>query len=176
MLFPALSLLTTQAVTAVAAGVILAILLGLEVGRLSYHEFNEFLFRAGILRARERGRVTAVTWFVLAALLLALFTPQEVAVSAWLYAIFGDWAAGAAGVRWGRHRMGEKSAEGSAANLLTCLLLAFLIAPLVELPLPVAVAGALVATAVELAPLPPDDNFTVPFLAGMAMHLLQRIS
>jgi dolichol kinase len=176
LLFPTLSLLTSQAVTAVAAGVILVILLGLEVGRLSYHEFNEFLLRAGILRPRERGRVTAVTWFVLAALLLALFTPQAVAVTAWLYAIFGDWAAGAVGGRWGRHRRGEKSAEGSAASLLTCLLLAFLTAPLVELPLPVAVAGAVVATVVELAPLPPDDNLTVPLLAGMAMHLLQGIS
>lgn len=152
------------------------ILLGFEGGRLSHPPFNDFLLRTGILRARERGRVSAVTWFVLASLLLALFTPREVAVAAWLYAIFGDWVAGVAGTRWGRHRWGEKSVEGAIANLLTCSALAFLLSIIWSLPLVVAMAGAFVATAAELAPLPSDDNFTVPVLAGVAMHLLQTIS
>jgi dolichol kinase len=33
-------------------------------------------------------------------------------------------------------------------------------------------AGAGIAGLVELASLPPDDNFTVPLLAGTAMHFL----
>ncbi|MDR5695383.1 MAG: hypothetical protein QN198_07540 [Armatimonadota bacterium] len=147
----------------------------LEGGRLFYVQFNEFLLRCGILRERERRKLSAITWFVLASFLLALFASEKAAIAAWLYALFGDWMAAVVGTRWGKHRKGEKSLEGTTANLLACLFLALLVSPSLEFPLAVAIAGALVATVVELIPLPPDDNFTVPFLAGFVMHFLERI-
>jgi dolichol kinase len=36
----------------------------------------------------------------------------------------------------------------------------------------VAIAGALVATLIELLPTGVDDNVTIPLISGLAMHLL----
>jgi dolichol kinase len=43
-----------------------------------------------------------------------------------------------------------------------------------DLPFPVGLVGALVATVFELLPIPLDDNFRIPLSAGFATELLLR--
>jgi dolichol kinase len=65
---------------------------------------------------------------------------------------------------------------------LSCLLLCFLAALVVSslpsaphLPLWVGIIGASVATLVEAAPLPINDNFSVPLISGLVMHILIKL-
>jgi len=177
LVFPGLYAFTSQAVTAGLAGGLLVVLLGAELARLRRAAVNDLVFRFGgaILREGERHRITAITWFVLASLLLALFFTRAVAVTAWLYAIVGDWTAGVAGSRWGRRRLWQKSVEGSLACLAVCLVLAAGAWRWLDLPLPVALAGAAAAVVAEAAPVPPADNLTMPLAAAATMTLAQRL-
>ena len=71
-------------------------------------------------------------------------------------------------VNWNK----RKSLEGSLACFLFCILVALLVP---HLPLWVGAIGALVATLVEAAPLPINDNFSVPLVSGLVMHILIHI-
>ncbi|MDR7465613.1 MAG: hypothetical protein QN209_13125, partial [Armatimonadota bacterium] len=77
--------------------------------------------------------------------------------------------------RWGRVRLGDKSAEGSLACLAVCLVLAAGATRWLDLRPAVALVGVVAATAVELAPVPPADNLTMPLAAAGAMALAQQL-
>jgi dolichol kinase len=66
-----------------------------------------------------------------------------------------------------------KTLEGSIACFVVCYGLTLII-PGPNLPFPVGLVGALVATVFELLPIPLDDNFRIPLSAGFAMELLLR--
>ena len=133
-----------------------------------------FLRRTRVmLRPHERRGIAGATWMALAYAAAALLFPRPVAVAAMLFNALGDAAAAVAGRRWGRHRTPwGKSWEGFAAGLAVNVMAAALVAlHAPALPLAAALAGALAAAAVELAPLPLDDNVRVT-LAGGATILL----
>jgi len=171
LLFPALYLWTSKEVTLAFTIVLLGFFLGLEGLRFRRSAVNEALFRYGsvILRKEERTRLTAITWFLLGALPTVLFFTRQVAVTAWFFFLFGDVAAELVGTRWGRTRVLGKTLEGSLACLTTCLIVGLAAWAWLRTPWSAVVAGALAATVIELLPLPMDDNFTVPLIAGLAM-------
>ena len=116
-------------------------------------------------------KLTGSTWMLMAGVLTFAFFPKEVAVAAFAMLIVGDAAAALIGRKFGRHLMGRgnKTVEGSAAFFFT----AFLISCAVPgLPWHVAIAGAIVATLVEVYITGIDDNFTIPILASFAMAIL----
>jgi len=171
LLFPALYLWTSKEVTFAVALALLILFLCLEGLRFRRAAVNEALLRYGssILRESERTRLTAITWFLLSVPPAVLLFTREVAVSAWLFFLFGDVAAELVGIRWGRTRVLGKTLEGSLACLVTCFILGLVVWARLDVPLSAVAAGAFVATVVELLPLPLNDNFTVPLLTGLAM-------
>lgn len=175
LLFPSLYLFTSKGVTLAFTAIVLLLFSLLEGMRFKRPAVNDFLFRNAsmILREEERSRITTTTWFVLASLLVALLFKKNVAITAWLLAIFGDMAAEVVGLKYGRPRIWGKSLEGSLACLGTCLVVGLIPWSLLQLPFSVVSAGALAATVAELLPLPPDDNFTMPLFAGAMMTLAQ---
>ncbi len=86
--------------------------------------------------------------------------------------MLGDAFAALAGRAYGRTRFFGKSLEGYAAGLLVCLGWGAWVALGGHLPWPVVIVGAMVASLVELLPIPLDDNLAVTLAAGYAMKLL----
>lgn len=120
-----------------------------------------------LLRPRERRRLTGATYMAVAYALAVVLLPKPVAVAGMLYNGLGDASAALVGRRWGRHRTASgKSWEGAAAALAVSLLVGLLIP---EVRLGAAVAGAVAASALELADLPPDDNLWVTLGGGMVV-------
>lgn len=118
-----------------------------------------------LLRSRERRGFAGATYMAVAYALAVLIFPKPIAVAAMLYNGLGDAAAALVGRRWGRHRIWRgKSLEGAGTALAVCLLIGLVIP---EIALLGAVVGALAATLLELADLPPDDNLWVT-LGGAA--------
>ena len=76
------------------------------------------------------------------------------------------------GKGWGRTKVFNKSIEGALGCLAACLLWALVVAEVSNVPLPVLVVGAVVATVVEVLPIPLDDNMGITLAAGYAMKLL----
>jgi dolichol kinase len=126
-----------------------------------------------LLKVDEVSRPTGATYVVVGTLVAFLLFDIRVAALALLFLAFGDPAAALVGRRFGRIKIWTKSLEGSLAFFITSMVVGAVVvaaggfAPLWIMPI-----GAAVAALVELAPLPVDDNLTVPTVSGGAMTLL----
>ena len=127
-----------------------------------------------LLRHHERRGLAGATWMALAYAAALLLFPKPVAVAAMLFNGLGDAAAALVGQRWGRRRTAwGKSWEGFAAGLVVDLgvgLGMWMRAP-GAVPPAGPVLGALVASTVEFAPLPLDDNVRVTLAGGAGIML-----
>jgi len=75
------------------------------------------------------------------------------------------------GKAWGRTRIFDKTVEGSLAGWAASFLVAWALVPsLGVVPLLVA---SFVAAVTELLPIPVDDNFRIPLVAGLVLQWLR---
>ena len=148
----------------------------LEVVRLRARVFRIFFHHllGDQLRRRERRDMLGGTYLVLGFLLSVLAFPPVVAVAACEFLVLGDTAAALVGKSIGRIRAFDKTLEGSLACFLVCAAVGWALSAMhpAQLPLPVALAGAFVATIFEILPVPVDDNLKIPLSAGLVMHFL----
>ena len=123
-----------------------------------------------MLRGHElKGHLTGATWVMIGSLITIILFSKPVAVIALIFMSLGDTAAGLIGQRFGKHKVGNKSWEGFLAGLIICCIVAINFS---FLPLKISLAGALVAMAMELLPIPLDDNFKIPLGSGAMMMML----
>ena len=123
-----------------------------------------------IVRTHERKRAAGTTFFLLASVLTIVLFPKEYAILSLLFLVISDTAAALIGIRYGRIKiLRQKTLEGTAAFLISALIVAFLFRPV---PFEQGVVGAIAATVFELFPFPCDDNFTVPLGSCGAMWLV----
>ena len=132
--------------------------------------FKRFL--GELIREHERFNLLGSTYLLLAVLLALEIFPRPIAATAVGFTVLGDGFAALAGRAYGRTRFFGKSLEGFAAGLLACLAWAAYVALGGHLPWSVVLVGALVASLVEILPIPLDDNLAVTLAAGYAMKLL----
>jgi glycerol-3-phosphate acyltransferase PlsY len=143
----------------------------IRLKRLPLHGFLNRLI-GPVLREHENSNFTGSSYILTASVLSMLLFDKSVAIAAISFIILGDIAAALVGRTCGKIRIKRKSLEGSLACLVMCLLVAVI---LPGFPLWIGVAGAFTATIVEGITSPIDDNFSVPLISGLAMHILLRI-
>lgn len=157
-----------------------------EILRRSSPELNRRICirMRGIMRERERHKISSATYFMGAILLLFFIFPKDVNLIALYFTTVGDAAAGIVGSRWGRHRLAPHvSLEGTLAAFgicfLGCLALAAYGLPTYQpqgLNLWLFSFGsALAATLAESCFKRFDDNLTVPLLSAPVVYLLMRL-
>ena len=168
---PVIYLFLDKPTMLVIIGILTGIALAVELVKWLSPDFGAFFFRifAPLLRKHERkGAVTGATYYLMSAFLCIFLFAKTLAIVCIFFMVLGDMAAALVGKKWGRTKLlGSKSLEGSAACFIVCVAIA-----LVQLNPIIAVIGALVATIVELIPVPIDDNLTVPLISGAVMHFL----
>ncbi|MFH2202381.1 MAG: hypothetical protein ABIJ96_04660 [Elusimicrobiota bacterium] len=148
---------------------------GLEAVRLRVPALNEKLMRmfGNIHRESEVNRISGIFWTSSGCFLtvVAYGAHPRCVAAGFLYLALGDGAAALAGKAWGRHPFviggRTKSVEGSLACLIVCLLAGWA----AGLSFAGVAAGAVVATAIELLPVPIDDNFWSPLASAAAVSL-----
>jgi len=143
----------------------------IRLKRLPLHGFLNRLI-GPVLREHEGSDFTGSSYILTASVLCILLFDKNVAVAAISFIILGDIAAALVGRRYGRIKIKRKSLEGSLACLVMCLLVAIIIP---GFPLWIGVVGAFIATIVEGITFPINDNFSVPLISGLVMHVLIRI-
>lgn len=120
--------------------------------------------------AREheiKGDFTGATYILTTVCLTVALFDKPVAIAALAYIMTGDTAAALIGRKFGKHKFGRKSIEGSAAFLVAAIITAFFIP---DLLLSIGIIGAIVATVTEAVSFKIDDNATVPLISGLVMH------
>jgi dolichol kinase len=148
--------------------------IALDLLRIHDQKVKQFFktFFGGLIREHEQFGLLGSTYLLIAALLAIEIFPREVAAAAIGFTVLGDAFAAMVGKAWGRTPFFRKSLEGTAGGLLACLAWAASLALEGRLPWHVAIAGALVASLVELLPIPLDDNLGMTLIAGYTMKLL----
>ena len=163
----------------VALAVLAAGGLTLELARFRVAWLNQRLLRWLwlVLKEQEERRITGATYMLIGAFLAFLFFDAGVAVAALLFLSLGDPAAALVGRRMPGLRFSGKSPGGTAAFVAVALLVVAVltVSGVVEYHWAL-LAGAAVAGLVELLPLPPDDNLTIPLASGAAMHFIPLAS
>ncbi|MFO7674964.1 MAG: hypothetical protein R6X12_01400 [bacterium] len=177
MAFPALLFIWSRVGTVILLAAVTAAFLALDLTRLSAGRVNRCLFRraSGAFKTRERDRLSSMTLFLVAALLVTLVFSRAVALYAVAYMVFGDFAAKFFGLWFGRTRLFSKTVEGTLGHLVACLSVGAVLAGFVPLPLPAVALAAVVATGAEALPIDVDDNLTVGVSAAAALHFLARL-
>lgn len=134
-------------------------------------QFQHWL--APLLKTDEGRRITGATYLVIGALFTFLFFGADVAVPALLFLSLGDPAAALVGRRMPGPRVFGKSPGGTVAFVALGLATVGVLtgSGAVDYHWGLLV-GALIAGVVELTPGYPDDNLTIPLIAGASMHFL----
>lgn len=149
--------------------------LGLDLLRFRIQWLNQQFLRwlSPLLKSDEGRRFTGATYLVVGALFTFLLFGPEVAVPALLFLSLGDPAAALVGRRMPGPRIFGKSPGGTAAFVALGLVTvgALTGSGAVDYHWGL-LMGALIAGLVELAPGYPDDNLTIPLIAGASMHFL----
>ncbi len=148
--------------------------LSFEVGRGLKPSVNDLVVRRlPFFKDTERWQVTGATYMALSATFIVFVFDKQITVLALLFMSVGDPLAALVGVRDRRVRVFGKSLAGTGAFAGGSVAAGALASlhPDVQLMWWI-VPGAIVAALVELAPLPVDDNFTVPLVAAVAMTAL----
>lgn len=139
--------------------------LALDFLRLGHPRIGRFVrgLAGQALRRHEQADLAGSSYLALGCLLAASLFPRPVAVAAMGYLILGDGLAGLIGRTLGKRPLAfGKSVEGTLTGLIANLLVGLLVLP----AWPLALLGAAVASAIELLPLPLDDNLAIPLISG----------
>ncbi len=154
------------------SAVVIAVLL--DLFRIHDRRVKRFFgrFVGELLREHEEFNLLGSTYLVMAALLAIGLFERPIAAAALGFTVLGDGMAAVVGTAWGRTRLFNKSLEGAAGGFVACLVWSTYLATAAHLPWPVVLTGALVASLVELLPIPLDDNLGITLFAGYAMKLL----
>ena len=159
----------------IGSGLVTLTSLSLDLARFRTPYLNRLFLRwlAPFLKSDEAFKITGATYLLIATFLCFLVLRQEIAVMALLFLALGDPVAGLVGGRTPGPRIFGKSPGGTAAFILVSLaVVAVLTASGVIQYHWALVAGAVLAALVEVAPIPVDDNLTIPLVSGLFMNLL----
>jgi len=148
--------------------------LSVEILRMVHRPTSKIFYTllGQIIRRKERFMLTGSTTLLMSSLVSVLLFQKQIAVAALCFLILGDTMAALVGKSFGRIKIFRKTLEGSFACLGTCVLIVYFVPPL---DVYVGFTGALVATLIELLPIPLDDNFLIPILSGAAMQYAMTI-
>jgi dolichol kinase len=158
------------ALALVASGGLILDLVRFRIGWLN-SIFTRLL--APLLKHDEGAHITGATYMVIAALLVFVLYGKEVAIPVMFFLSLGDPAAALVGKGMPGPRIFGKTPIGTAAFIVVAAAaLAVLISADGIEPHWALWVGAGIAGVVELATLPPDDNLTIPLVAGAAMFAM----
>jgi glycerol-3-phosphate acyltransferase PlsY len=172
--FPILAAFIPEATLLIVLGIVTAIFVIWEIARFTSPIINQWMVLklGATLKEKERFRPTGSTYLLLSSFVVFLLFEKYMAIASVLFLSIGDLMASVIGEKFGRRGIFKKSLEGSLACLVSCLLIGVVMSRMTPvLVLPVAIAGAVSATIVELLPIPVDDNITIPFFSAGIMTL-----
>ncbi|MEO0084491.1 MAG: glycerol-3-phosphate acyltransferase, partial [candidate division WOR-3 bacterium] len=171
MAFPILSFYLKKPVLITLIGSVLAVFFITDLVRILHSKVNQVLVKDikqvfAIYKDKETVRISSMTLFLLGCFLSFLFFEREIAITVITFLIFGDLFAKIFGLAYGKHKLFNKTLEGTLAHLMACIIAGYITYIYFKIPFGLVLAGATSATIVEALPFNVDDNLSVPIVAG----------
>jgi len=171
--FPILALFFPLKIIIPLLIIVTAAYLAFDLARLGFPVISRLpLFNRVALKKQETKGLTGSTFLLLSSLLVFCVFKKEIAIISILFLSFGDPIASLVGEMRGRKRLWGKSIEGSLSFFLTASLIGLLLTPILGISPLIILVGAIMATFIELLPLPLDDNLIIPPFAAGVMTLI----
>ncbi len=161
-------------ITLIIIGIVMEIFLLTDIIRFLSKKSNELLTQKvkRLFKKTEEKTFSSMTLFLIGAFITILLFPAKISMPVLTYLIFGDILGKIVGLSFGRHKIFNKTLEGSLGYLTATFICAYILYLTLSYPLSLLLLGAFTATIVELLPIAIDDNFTVPVITGTVMYLL----
>jgi dolichol kinase len=169
IIIPVIYLLTDKQTALIVTGSIFIVDIVLEVLRIK--GFIKIPFIEKNMKKEESNKLSGSFFYVLSGLITIIFFAKNIAVSSLFILSIADPLSSLLGSRFGRVRFLGKSLEGT----MTFFAAAFLILWIFSFSIPIAVAGAFIASLTELfSSRPIDDNLSIPLVTALALTLLTK--
>ncbi|MFX0037339.1 MAG: glycerol-3-phosphate acyltransferase [Candidatus Hermodarchaeota archaeon] len=152
-------------------GIVCLCFVALDLSRFISRQTQELLTKKikYIFRKGEEKRFSSMTIFLISTFIVVLLFDIEIAVTTLVFLTFGDMYSKIFGLAYGRHKLFDKTIEGTLAYVGAVITCGYFIYTLVPISLPVLIIGGIAATFSEFLPLGMNDNFTVPIISGAVM-------
>jgi glycerol-3-phosphate acyltransferase PlsY len=138
-----------------------------EYGKVSNEEKP---LRVEVLyREKEYKKFSSISVYIVAYFITLVIFPKAIAITAATFLIFGDTSSKFFGLAFGKHRILNKTLEGTLAYVGVVLISGYLLYELLDISPIVIILGGLSAPITELLTLDMNDNFTVPIISGAIM-------
>jgi len=105
-------------------------------------------------------------------LIFFILFDKNIAITSLVFLIFGDIFGKIFGLAFGKHKIFDKTVEGTLAYVGRVLICGYFIFTLLDIPLIVLICGGIIAPITELFSFGIDDNFSVPIVTGAVMTVV----
>ncbi|MFX1503699.1 MAG: glycerol-3-phosphate acyltransferase [Promethearchaeota archaeon] len=126
-----------------------------------------------IFRKGEVNKFSSMTIFLIAGFISILLFEKVIAITVLIFLIFGDIFGKIFGLSFGKHKIFDKTLEGTLAYLGSILICGYFIFNLFDIPLIMLICGGIMAPITELFSFGIDDNFSVPIVTGAVMTVVK---
>jgi glycerol-3-phosphate acyltransferase PlsY len=152
-------------------GIVCLCFIALDIFRFLHKRTNVLLTEKtqAIFRKGEEKRFSSMTIFLISTFLIVLFFKIEIAVTALVFLVFGDMFGKIFGLAYGRHKIFEKTLEGTLAHIGVVIATGFILYTSIDINILILISGGIAAPLIELLPIGINDNFTVPIISGAVM-------
>jgi glycerol-3-phosphate acyltransferase PlsY len=162
------------AVALFSIGIFAAIFIALDFIRLNKEfrskENEESPSKVDIIyRKKEKKKFSSITVYLIAYFITLVIFPMNIAITVSVFLIFGDTFGKFFGLAFGKHKILDKTLEGSLAYLGVVLISGYLLYEFLNISPIVLILGGISAPITELLTLDMNDNFTVPLISGAVM-------
>ena len=164
-------LVFTQIVALLIIGIVAIAFIVLDIMRFLNKQTNELLTVKikSIFRKGEEKKFSSMTIFLVATFISILLFEKNIAITALTFLIFGDIFSKIFGLAYGRHKIFQKTLEGTLAYFGCVLICGFVLYNILEINFYILLIGGIAAPLVELFSFQLNDNFTVSLISGSVM-------
>ncbi len=162
----------------------LVILLLIDIIRITNTPFKpvvddllkHFKFQS-MFRANEKHSLNGASYMMISAFATIILLPKAAFLSAFTILVISDVLASIVGQLYGEHKVSNKSLEGSAAFLISALVICLIFSLIYDVKLLPLFVAAFAATAAELfsKKLRVNDNLLIPIVFGIVWGLVNKL-
>ena len=152
-------------------GIVSLCFIGLDIFRFLHKRTNILLTEktTAIFRKGEEKKFSTMTIFLISIFIIVLLFDFEIAITSLIFLVFGDMFGKIFGLAYGRHKIFEKTLEGTLAFYGSVIIFGYILYTTIDVPLLILISGGIAAPLIELLPIGINDNFTVPIISGAVM-------